>query len=124
MFATVRVKSTSVYTSNTSLLVFKMAPATPTPTFLIVGPNGWIGGMLTTMLREQGYTVYASECRMEEREKVLAELEKWKPTHVLNCAGVVSLEWSEAGQGRNGDGQQNSLLVPCLGVSFRTYSCR
>ncbi|KAI9019856.1 hypothetical protein DFJ74DRAFT_674714 [Hyaloraphidium curvatum] len=72
--------------------------ATAAPVFLVVGPRGWIGGMLIDMLKAKGYAVHASECRMEEREKLLAELDRLKPTHVLNCAGVTgrpNVDWCE-----------------------------
>lgn len=66
------------------------------PVFLVFGKNGWIGGILLDMLQAQGHDAHGADCRMEEREKVLAELEKYKPTHVLNCAGVVRLSLSRA----------------------------
>ena len=67
------------------------------PVFLVWGKNGWIGGILLEMLRAQGLEANGADCRLEEREKVLAELEKYKPTHVLNCAGVVGLRPSGDG---------------------------
>ena len=36
---------------------------------------------------------------MENRESVLADLEKYKPTHVLNCAGCTgrpNVDWCES----------------------------
>jgi 3,5-epimerase/4-reductase len=60
---------------------------TSSPRFLIFGPKGWIGSTLLEMLTKQGKVVKGASCRLEEREKVLQELDDFKPTHVLNCAG-------------------------------------
>jgi UDP-glucose 4-epimerase len=67
--------------------------------YLLFGKNGWIGGMLTTMLRAQGKTVHLADSRTEDRAAVLAEIEKYKPTHILNAAGVTgrpNVDWCEA----------------------------
>jgi len=66
--------------------------------FLVYGPNGWIGGILVDMLKRQGKDVVGSTTRLENRESVLADLEKYQPTHVLNCAGVTgrpNVDWCE-----------------------------
>lgn len=57
-----------------------------------------IAGHLKTLLQSQGKTVYTTTVRMQNREGVLAELEKIKPTHVLNCAGCTgrpNVDWCE-----------------------------
>ena len=59
--------------------------------WLLFGKNGWIGGMMTQMLKEQGKEFYLADSRTENRESVRAELEKYKPTHVLNAAGVTGV---------------------------------
>jgi len=69
-----------------------------TPKFLVIGSKGWIGGMLAEMLKEQGKNVTKSTVRIEDRAALAAELEKVKPTHVLNCAGVTgrpNVDWCE-----------------------------
>lgn len=66
--------------------------------FLIWGGNGWIAGILYDMLRQQGRNVHSTTIRMENREEVMAELKRVKPTHVLNCAGVTgrpNVDWCE-----------------------------
>jgi len=57
--------------------------------YLVFGPRGWIGGQMIDMLRSQGKQVFAAQCRLEEREKIIAEVERSRATHVLNCAGVT-----------------------------------
>lgn len=74
-----------------------LAPAAPGKNrYLLYGKNGWIGGILIEMLRKDGKEVYLSDCRTENRESVRAELEKIKPTHVINAAGttgVPNVDW-------------------------------
>jgi dTDP-4-dehydrorhamnose reductase len=66
--------------------------------YLLFGKNGWIGGKLIELLTEQGKTFYLADSRTYNRESVAAELEKYKPTHVLNAAGVTgrpNVDWCE-----------------------------
>ncbi|BFZ62484.1 hypothetical protein YB2330_003578 [Saitoella coloradoensis] len=67
--------------------------------YLVFGPNGWIGGILVDMLHRQGKHVDASLARLQDREAVLADLKRYAPTHVLNCAGVTgrpNVDWCES----------------------------
>jgi dTDP-4-dehydrorhamnose reductase len=62
------------------------------------GKTGWIGGMLIELLQQQGKTFHLAESRTYNRESVLAEIEKYKPTHILNAAGVTgrpNVDWCE-----------------------------
>lgn len=48
--------------------------------------------------KEGGVEVFRAESRMENREDVAAELDKIKPTHVLNAAGITgrpNIDWCE-----------------------------
>lgn len=66
--------------------------------YLLFGKNGWIGGMLIELLTKQGKTFHLAESRTQNRESVAAELDKIKPTHVLNAAGVTgrpNVDWCE-----------------------------
>lgn len=66
--------------------------------YLLFGKNGWVGGKLTQLLTEQGKTFYLADSRTQNRESVIAEIEKYKPTHVLNAAGVTgrpNVDWCE-----------------------------
>lgn len=66
--------------------------------FLLFGKNGWIGGKLIEIFKEQGKTYYLADSRTENKEAVLAEIEKYKPTHVINAAGVTgrpNVDWCE-----------------------------
>ena len=66
--------------------------------YLLFGKNGWIGGKLIELLTAQGKTFHLAESRTYNRESVLAEIEKIKPTHVLNAAGVTgrpNVDWCE-----------------------------
>lgn len=71
---------------------------TPTQSFLIWGGNGWIAQHLHDMLESRGNKVASTTVRMENREAVIAELDRVKPTHVLNCAGCTgrpNVDWCE-----------------------------
>ena len=66
--------------------------------YLLFGKNGWIGGKLIELLTAQGKTFHLAESRTYNRESVVAEIEKFKPTHVLNAAGVTgrpNVDWCE-----------------------------
>jgi len=66
--------------------------------FLIWGCHGWIAGHLYTLLRSRNETVSMTAIRTEDRESVIEELKRVKPTHVLNCAGVTgrpNVDWCE-----------------------------
>jgi dTDP-4-dehydrorhamnose reductase len=66
--------------------------------YLLYGKNGWIGGKLIELLKEQGKTFHLGDARTQNRESLEAELEKYKPTHVLNAAGVTgrpNVDWCE-----------------------------
>lgn len=66
--------------------------------FLIWGGEGWVAGHLKTLLESQGKEVFTTTVRMENREAVIAEIAKVKPTHVLNaagCTGRPNVDWCE-----------------------------
>ncbi|KAH8887330.1 NAD(P)-binding protein [Thozetella sp. PMI_491] len=66
--------------------------------FLIWGGEGWVAGHLKTLLEKQGKEVFTTTVRMQNRESVIAELEKVQPTHVLNaagCTGRPNVDWCE-----------------------------
>lgn len=69
--------------------------------YLIFGKNGWIGGKLIDLLKQQGKTVVLGQSRLENREALFAELDEVKPTHVLDAAGVTgrpNIDWCETHQ--------------------------
>ena len=46
----------------------------------------------------QGATFNVSSARLENREAVSADIDKFKPTNVLNCAGITgrpNVDWCE-----------------------------
>jgi len=66
--------------------------------FLIWGGDGWVAGHLMSLLHGQGKEAFTTTVRMENRESVLAELDKVQPTHVLNaagCTGRPNVDWCE-----------------------------
>ncbi|EFN59883.1 hypothetical protein CHLNCDRAFT_132889 [Chlorella variabilis] len=68
------------------------------PKFLIFGKSGWIGGLVGELLNQQGAQFEYGTARLEDRAGVLADIERVKPTHVLNAAGVTgrpNVDWCE-----------------------------
>ncbi|CAG8949732.1 hypothetical protein HYALB_00010903 [Hymenoscyphus albidus] len=68
------------------------------PVFLIWGGEGWVAGHLKALLEKQGKEVHSTTIRMQNREAVIAEIERVKPTHVLNAAGSTgrpNVDWCE-----------------------------
>lgn len=66
--------------------------------YLLFGRTGWIGGKLISLLTAQGKTFHLATSRTYDRESVLAEIERVKPTHILNAAGVTgrpNVDWCE-----------------------------
>lgn len=66
--------------------------------YLIWGGNGWIAQHLLMHLQSRGEQVESTTVRMENREAVAAELDRVKPSHVLNCAGCTgrpNVDWCE-----------------------------
>jgi len=76
----------------------KFETASDKQVYLLFGKNGWIGGKLIELLTAQGKTIIQADSRTYNRESVEAEIEKYKPTHVLNAAGVTgrpNVDWCE-----------------------------
>ncbi|KAH6652470.1 putative rhamnose biosynthetic enzyme 1 [Truncatella angustata] len=66
-------------------------------TFLMFG-NGWIANQIKDVLLAQGRTIIMSRARTENREQVLSEITKHKPSRVFNCAGTrgtPNVDWCE-----------------------------
>jgi len=71
---------------------------TSEPVFLIFGKTGWIGGLVSDILKQQGAKFEFAHARLEDRSSILAEIERVKPTHVINAAGLTgrpNVDWCE-----------------------------
>ena len=89
------------------------------PTFLIWGRHGWIAGLLLELLQREGRKVYTTAARLEDRQAVLAALEQYQPSHVLNCAGVTgrpNVDWCE-------DNKQDTFRSNLIGFSTLADCC-
>ncbi|KAI3921876.1 hypothetical protein MKX01_005565 [Papaver californicum] len=70
----------------------------PSLKFLIYGRTGWIGGLLGQICDKQGIAYEYGSGRLEERSTLVADIQKIKPTHVFNAAGVTgrpNVDWCE-----------------------------
>lgn len=66
--------------------------------FLIFGAKGWIGGQLVTLLKAQNQEVYAAGARLENRQDIVKDIQKYNPDFVINVAGVTgrpNVDWCE-----------------------------
>ena len=87
--------------------------------YLIWGGNGWIAQLLHQLLQQQGQKVESTTVRMEDREAVKVELERVKPTHVLNCAGCTgrpNVDWCE-------DNKEATVRSNAIGTLSLTDLC-
>jgi 3,5-epimerase/4-reductase len=60
--------------------------------------TGWIGQQIVELFKQQGKTYFIADSRTENRESVLAEMERTKCTHIINAAGVTgrpNVDWCE-----------------------------
>jgi len=81
-------------------------------TFLVFGgKTGWIGKMLVPILEKKGHKAIVAESRLENREAVEAEIERWSPDCMINAAGktgVPNVDWCE-------DNKQEALRSNVIG---------
>ena len=87
--------------------------------FLIWGGRSWVASHLETLLRSQGRNVHMTTVRMEDRNSVQKELERIRPTHVFNCAGVTgrpNVDWCE-------DHRQETLTSNLVGTINLAICC-
>jgi 3,5-epimerase/4-reductase len=81
--------------------------------FLVFGgEKGWIGQMLVALLKSQGKEVHVAKARLENRTDVENEIKQYKPTYILNCAGVTgrpNVDWCE-------DHKQETIRANVIGT--------
>ncbi|KAG6500625.1 trifunctional UDP-glucose 4,6-dehydratase/UDP-4-keto-6-deoxy-D-glucose 3,5-epimerase/UDP-4-keto-L-rhamnose-reductase RHM1-like [Zingiber officinale] len=72
---------------------------TPHLKFLIYGKTGWIGGLLGRICQKQGIAYEHGRGRLEDRTQLILDIQKVKPSHVFNAAGVTgrpNVDWCES----------------------------
>ncbi|KAG6496705.1 trifunctional UDP-glucose 4,6-dehydratase/UDP-4-keto-6-deoxy-D-glucose 3,5-epimerase/UDP-4-keto-L-rhamnose-reductase RHM1-like [Zingiber officinale] len=72
---------------------------TPHLKFLIYGKTGWIGGLLGRICQKQGIAYEYGRGRLEDRTQLILDIQKVKPSHVFNAAGVTgrpNVDWCES----------------------------
>jgi dTDP-4-dehydrorhamnose reductase len=87
--------------------------------FLIFGGSGWLGGLLTAMLKEQGEVVNLATARLEDRAAIQRDLLQYKPKYVLNVAGMTgrpNVDWCE-------DNKQQTTRVNVVGTVNLVDTC-
>lgn len=66
---------------------------------LIYGKTGWIGGLLGRICEKQGIAYEYGRGRLEDRAQLIGDIQKVKPSHVFNAAGVTgrpNVDWCES----------------------------
>jgi len=79
---------------------------------LVFGITGWIGNKLGEYLTSQNLPWQFAESRMENRADLIAEIDRVKPTLVLNAAGVTgrpNVDWCE-------DHRQETIRANVIGL--------
>lgn len=90
------------------------------PVYLVYGRNGWIGGILGTLLTQQNVRWSYGVARLEDRGGILADIRKVKPSHVLNAAGVTgrpNVDWCESNR-------KETIRTNVIGVLNLVDVCR
>ncbi|KAI9114691.1 hypothetical protein K1719_014389 [Acacia pycnantha] len=70
--------------------------------FLIYGGSGWIGSIVGKVCEKEGIEFEFGRGNLEERAQVIVDIERVKPSHVLNASsgvvvnGAVNVKWFEA----------------------------
>jgi len=67
---------------------------------------------MVKLLNEQGHVAQAAASRLENREAIEKEFASFKPTHILNCAGVTgrpNVDWCE-------DNKQETIRANVIGT--------
>eukprot|EP01111_Echinosteliopsis_oligospora_P014018 TRINITY_DN518_c0_g1_i1.p1 TRINITY_DN518_c0_g1~~TRINITY_DN518_c0_g1_i1.p1 ORF type:complete len:301 (+),score=71.63 TRINITY_DN518_c0_g1_i1:27-905(+) len=81
--------------------------------FLVYGAiTGWIGGKIVALLKEQGKEVHIAQARLEDRTAIEAEIKKYNPKYIINCAGVTgrpNVDWCE-------DHKQETIRANVIGT--------
>jgi len=87
---------------------------------MVFGSKGWLGGMLVDLCKQQGIPVAAAASRLEDRAGVEKEIDAFKPSHVMSCAGVTgrpNVDWCE-------DHQIETIRANVIGVlSLADITC-
>ena len=72
----------------------------------------WIGGLIGELLAKQGAAYKFADSRLENREQVARELDDYKPTRVVNAAGITgrpNVDWCE-------DHRQETIRANVIGT--------
>ncbi|OQR91907.1 dihydrolipoyl dehydrogenase 1, mitochondrial precursor, partial [Thraustotheca clavata] len=69
--------------------------------FLVYGGTGWIGQKIIALLQENQEQYHVGLARLENRQDLWREIKEFKPTNVINAAGVTgrpNVDWCETHQ--------------------------
>ncbi|BCS10687.1 hypothetical protein ALUC_40027A [Aspergillus luchuensis] len=69
------------------------------PTRFLLFGNGWVSGQIQDAIRGGNDELVVSQARIENREEVLSELARVRPSHVINAAGKrgdPNVDWCES----------------------------
>lgn len=98
------------------------APEIPCPPlnkeqrFLVYGGlTGWVGQKVVNMLKAGGYTVKGTQTRLENREALIREIDEFKPTRIINCAGCTgkpNVSWCD----HNREATVRANVIGCLNL--------
>lgn len=86
----------------------------PEHRFLVYGGlTGWVGQKVVAMLSRGGYEVKGTQTRLENREAIAKELDEYKPTRIINCAGCTgkpNVSWCD----HNKEQTVRANVIGCL----------
>ncbi len=103
--------SKKLFVLGACLITFSLT-AQPEIFLVYGGKTGWIGQKIATILENEGYTVFRSQTRLEDRTVIIQEIQKVKPDCIVNAAGVTgrpNVDWCE-------DNKQETIRANLVGA--------
>ena len=95
--------------------------------WLIYGSKGWIGGMVTRYLREQGETVFEARSRADHEDGVAADIEHFEPDRIVcligrtHGPGYSTIDYLEQ-KGKLVENLRDNLFSPmCIALIAQNY---
>src|SRR5205085_2214040 len=80
------------------LLCFASLQADVKTVLVFGGKTGWIGQKIVKILQDLGHNAVPAESRIENRQDIIAEIQRIKPDLIINAAGLTgkpTVDWCE-----------------------------
>lgn len=93
--------------------LFSLSMQVDAKTVLVFGgKTGWIGQKIARLFEDAGHQVICAQSRLEDRQALIAEIERVKPQYLVNAAGIIgrpNVDWCE-------DHKQETIRTNVIGT--------